>query len=118
MTRIVAIALALVLAFASGATATPSRNVRGVLVRGPATVGCYPGEPCDPPGPSMLIFSRAGRVAARIRVGASGGFALHLAPGRYAIRVAPPPLVGRLVPATVRVPRVGAVRLRLAIRVN
>jgi hypothetical protein len=61
----------------------------------------------------MLVFTHRGHTAARILVGASGGFRLHLAPGRYRIRAAPPPAQGRLTPSAVRVPRRGVVHLQL-----
>jgi hypothetical protein len=104
------------LAFAVGAAAAPAPNVRGVLVRGPVVAGCRGDDPCDPPAVgTFLVFERGGRVAARALVGASGVFALRLPPATYALRLAPPPLAGQLRPGTVRVPRVGVVRLRLAV---
>jgi hypothetical protein len=83
----------------------------------PAPTACPPGEPCDPPATAtILVFTRPGHPAARVLVGASGRFRLHLAAGRYRIRAAPPPAAGRLTPSTVRVPRRGIVRLHLSFR--
>jgi hypothetical protein len=108
------LAAALVLGSAAGA-ATPAPNVVGVLVRPVMTVTCDPSEPCDPPATAIgLAFSRNGRVVARVRVGATNRFALHLAPGRYAVRAVPP--LGTLTPTAFRVPQFGLLHLRLQIR--
>jgi hypothetical protein len=105
--------VALVLA-ALGGAATVKTNVRGIVVGGPA-VTCPRDQPCDPVlKPAFVVFSRAGRTPVRARIGPSGGFAVHLAPGRYAIRLAPPQR--RLTPSSVRVPAAGVVHLRLVVR--
>jgi hypothetical protein len=102
-----------VLAGAGASARASTPNVVGVLIR-PITASCYPDEPCDPPAvAASLAFSRNGSVVARVRVGANGRFALHLAPGVYGVRAAPPALMGKLTPATFRVPRTGTVQLRL-----
>ena len=114
--RATAISLAATFALVSALTASAATqpNVHGVLVRPVASVGCYPDEPCDPPAfGALLVFTRGGRVVTSVRVGAGGQFALHLAPGLYAVRAAPALLVGAVTPATFRVPRAGAVSLRL-----
>ena len=104
------------LVFLPSAAATAKPNVRGVVVRPPAGSGCYPDEPCDPPAvASMLVFTRGGRTVGRILVGASGQFALRLAPGIYGVRAAPASLDGDVTPASFRVPRSGTVHLRLQV---
>jgi hypothetical protein len=114
--RIGAAVLALGLLLASAAQAAPQPNVRG-LVTAPVTRSvCPPGEPCDPhPVGAYVVFTRGRRLAARARV-VRGAFALHLAPGRYAVRLTPPPLGGQVVPATVVVPRIGTVMVRLTVK--
>jgi hypothetical protein len=111
-----ALMTSLVLSASALAGATQAPNVVGVLIRPPA-VGCYPGEPCDPvPYGLALAFSRDGRVVARVRVGAIGRFALHLAPGRYAVRATPVPEARTLSPSRIQVPAQGILRLRLQFR--
>ena len=91
-------------------------NVRGVVLRPGASGACFEGEPCDPPiVAAFVVFSRSGRTVARARVGANGGFALHLAPGLYDVVTAPAQR-GRLTPSAIRVPRLGVIRLRLVLR--
>jgi hypothetical protein len=97
-------------------------NVRGTV---PNTAGgtagdvkCFPDEPCDPPMGMIVtsvLFSRAGHPTVRVRA-VGGSFALHLVPGTYRIALQPP--LGTVSPATVRVPRTGAVRLHLVVQPN
>ena len=90
-------------------------NVSGMLVRGPVAT-CPPGEACDPQMTgAMLIFSRSGTADVSVFVSGDGTFALHLEPGAYTVRAAPPPLKGRLQPASVRVPATGSLQLHLEI---
>ena len=63
----------------------------------------------------MLVFSQSGRPDVTVRVGAGGAFAVHLDPGAYTIRAAPPPLRAQLEPSLVRVPATGTVELLLKI---
>jgi hypothetical protein len=73
------------------------------------TQTCPVGEPCDPlPSAAYVVFTRNGR-ATRVRLAASGAFAVHLVTGLYAVSTAPP---HGITPATLRVPRVGVVRPR------
>jgi len=106
----------LTVALAPSATAARAPNVIGQLQR-PAPMACPPGEPCDPPATAtILTFTKGGHTAARILVGGSGRFRLHLAAGSYRIQAAPPAATGRLTPSTVRVPRRGVVHLHLRFR--
>jgi hypothetical protein len=82
------------------APAVPAPNVRGTLVGSPAA--------------AFVLFSRPAKPTVRVRV-SGGAFAVHLAPGVYTIRLAPPGS-GRVTPASVRVPRTGIVRLRLVVQ--
>jgi hypothetical protein len=90
-------------------------NVTGTLDRGQNPV-CPPDEPCDPPATSSVVFSSSGHPDVGANLGADGSFALHLDPGTYGIRAAPPPLHGGVVPAEVRVPATGTVELHLRIQ--
>ena len=111
-----AVAVVVLVVGVAAAAGKPVPNVRGVLVR-PASASCPAGEPCDPsPVGVFILFSRSGRAVARARVRPDGSFALHLRPGRYGIELTPPASAGRLVPSSVRVPRVGILRLRLVVR--
>jgi len=109
-----------VLLLAGSAASSLTPNVRGTVpatatgVKTPA--GCFVDEPCDPPIGAVstyVVFSRAGHATVRVRA-VDGTFALHLAPGAYSIDVTPS--AGDVSPATVRVPRIGVVRLRLTVQ--
>ena len=63
----------------------------------------------------MLIFSSAGKPDVSVLVGANGTFAVHLDPGGYTVRAAPPPMHATLEPSQVRVPSTGSVELSLKI---
>jgi hypothetical protein len=67
----------------------------GVVMRGPITPVCRAGMPCNEPAVgAVLVFSRDGRAAARVRVGDHGRYSVRLAPGVYAVRQAPAPKIG------------------------
>ena len=103
-------------AVATSGTLEP--NVHGTLDRsGAGSPGCFPDEPCDPiPVGRFIAFSRQGHEPVRTRVHANGSFALRLPPGEYRVSLAPPPLSGHVTPATLRVPKRGAMHLKLEIR--
>ena len=83
-------------------------GVHGVVTRGPTTPVCQVGKPCSEPAVgAVLVFSRAGVVAARARAGAGGRYAVRLPPGVYVVRISPPQTIGGLRPRQVRV-RTGA----------
>jgi hypothetical protein len=101
--------LLVLVAAASGST--PAPNVKGSVVR--TTQTCPTGEACDPlPPAAFVVFSRSGHVT-RVRLAASGAFALHLVPGLYAVSTAPP---HGITPSSLRVPRLGVVRPRFTQR--
>jgi hypothetical protein len=94
---------------AGAATSASGPNVRGKLVRSSAITGCYQGEPCDPPPQaSFLLFTRNGH-STRVRLGATGVFAVRLAAGVYKVRTLPSSTVS---PASMRVPRTGVIHPR------
>ena len=109
------------LAFTAAPQATLTPNVRGTVPMSggkTTTPACFPDEPCDPPIGTVsttVSFTRIGHAPVRIRA-VGGSFALHLAPGVYAIDVTP--AAGDVTPARVRVPRVGVVHLHLAVQPN
>src|SRR4051794_12313464 len=79
-------------------------GLHGVVTRGPTTPVCQVGKPCSEPAVgTVLVFSRGGRVAGRVRAGAGGRYTARLAPGLYAVRVSPPRHIGGLKPSQVRV---------------
>jgi len=82
-------------------------GLHGVVTRGPTTPVCKVGVPCsEPAAGAVLVFSRAGHVAARVRAGAGGRYSVQLAPGLYTVRLSPKPRIGfGLRPTTVRVVR-------------
>jgi hypothetical protein len=109
-----ALLLATFLAGSAASATAPVPNVRGTVVRATGGGGCYQGEPCDPLPPAMYVVFSRGSAVTRSRLGVNGTFALHLAPGRYAVTVAPPH--GLLTPGSVSVPPVGVIRPRLVER--
>jgi hypothetical protein len=112
-----AVSLVVAAALAASASAASTPNVTGTLTV-PRSTYCTTDEPCDPPAvDATLVFVRSGRVVARARANAMGRFSLHLAAGRYAIRVKPTPVRGKLTPATVLVPAARSTTLRLRIAV-
>ena len=115
MKSAVVLALGLTIAV-SWAGAATSANVRGIVTRGPIAPVCREGVPCNEPVAGVrLAFERAGRRVALERTDANGRFALHLAPGRYVVRLARKPAIGGFAPVTFTVRAGHVVRLRLAI---
>jgi hypothetical protein len=92
------------MAFLLAATLLAS-GFHGVVTRGPTTPVCQIGKPCSEPAVgAVLVFSHGGRVAARVRAGSGGRYAVHLEPGFYVVQVAPSPKIGTgLRPGQVRV---------------
>ena len=67
----------------------------GVVMRGPITPVCRVGMPCNEPAVgAVLVFSRDGRAAARVKVGAGGRYTVRLAPGTYTVGQSPLPKIG------------------------
>jgi hypothetical protein len=77
------------------ALAVLTSGLNGVVMRGPTQPVCQVGKPCDAPAVgAVLVFSRAGHVAAQVRAGTGGHYSVRLAPGVYAVRVSPQPKIG------------------------
>lgn len=69
--------------------------LHGVVMRGPITPVCRAGMPCNEPAVgAVLVFSRSGRTAARVRVGAGGRYSVRLVPGAYVVHQSPLPKIG------------------------
>jgi hypothetical protein len=114
--RALAALAAVVAASSAGATTTPS-GLRGLVTRGPIMPVCVAGQPCDAPAKNVtLVFSRYGRVVRRATTTDRGRYRVRLAPGLYAVRLAPKPSIGRgLEPVRVRVVRAHFRRLDFSI---
>jgi hypothetical protein len=70
-------------------------SLHGVVMRGPIAPVCRAGMPCNEPASgAVLLFSREGRVAARIRIGATGRYTVRLAAGTYLVRQETAPRIG------------------------
>ena len=70
-------------------------GLHGIVTRGPIQPVCRIGTPCSAPAVgAVLVFSRGGHEAARVRAGAHGRYSVRLAPGFYAVRLSPAPKVG------------------------
>lgn len=91
-------------------------GLHGVVTRGPTQPVCRIGVPCSEPAVgAVLAFSRGGQVAARVKAGRGGRYAVRLAPGLYAVRVVPTQRIGGLKPVQVRVRRGVDARVDFAI---
>jgi hypothetical protein len=87
-------------------------GLHGVVTRGPTQPVCQVGKPCSAPAVGVvLVFSRSGHVAARVRTVTGGRYSVRLLPGTYAVRLQPVPTVGSgMRPRYVLVPRGSPVR--------
>jgi len=99
------------LAAATASSGALAPNVRGTFVRTSSTPTCYTGEPCDPPPTAaFLLFTRNGQ-STRVRLGATGAFAVRLTSGLYRVSVLPGHS-STVTPAMLRVPRAGVIHPR------
>ena len=70
-------------------------GLHGIVMRGPTTPVCQVGVPCSAPAVgAVLVFSRAGHTAVRVRAGAGGRYSVHLTPGYYTVQISPVPRIG------------------------
>ena len=69
--------------------ATPHSGLYGVVRKGPIMPVCRADVPCDGPARVMLVFTRAGKVAARARSDAGGHYRVALPPGYYVVSTDP-----------------------------
>jgi hypothetical protein len=70
-------------------------GLHGVVTRSPITPVCTVGVPCSAPAiGAVLVFSRAGRAAVRVRSGVGGSYSVHLGPGYYTVAISRVPQIG------------------------
>lgn len=109
MTRTAPLALTLALLAACGNASGGSAGktvVRGSVVLSPSSPVCRIGTPCSKPLPGFkLVFSRRGKVVARVKTDARARYRVALTPGRYAVAAR---RRGSLQPRRVRVRAGGA----------
>jgi hypothetical protein len=70
----------------AGASALRS-GVNGSVKRGPTQPACQIGTPCTAPVAGARITFSRGAVVRHVRTNNRGRYSIHLAPGRYAVRV-------------------------------
>jgi hypothetical protein len=102
VTLVAVAGLALIPALSVSAAAS---GLRGLVVFSPTRPVCFEGQPCSKPAAHVvMVFSRRGGVAARVRTRADGTYRVSLQPGTYRVS-APAHRVGSgITPRTVRVP--------------
>lgn len=89
MRKAVGLALLVTLALGGGSAAggTVTSGLKGRVMRGPIMPVCRVGVPCDEPARGVkLIFSRSGKVVARVTTNQRGYYRVALRPARYAVR--------------------------------
>jgi hypothetical protein len=70
-------------------------GLHGIVSRGPITPVCRVGVPCSAPAVgAVLVFSRTGRAAVRVRTGVGGRYSVHLEPGYYTVAISPVTHIG------------------------
>jgi carboxypeptidase family protein len=109
--RMLTAALAAAAVLGGTATAAPhaASGLHGIVARGPTTPVCREGVPCHAAAVHVRISFVADGVSRTTTTDAKGRYAIALAPGTYAVRVAVS--LGSVRPAKVVV-RAGASRLQ------
>ncbi len=87
--------------------------LHGTITRGPTTPVCQVGKPCsEPMAGAVLVFTRNGHVAARVRSDARGHYSVPLRLGTYSVSMAVRPKIGSGVkPQTIRLSRAVPTRI-------
>jgi hypothetical protein len=71
----------------SSATATGA-GLRGTVIRGPTSPVCRTGQSCSKPAAkALLLLTRSGRPAVRVRTDAHGRYRASLEPGTYRVTI-------------------------------
>jgi hypothetical protein len=110
---ILAVPLLLLVAVLGASGAVPAGGVQGI-VKQPEGGMCPADDPCDGIGRNvLLVFSRTGQKAHRVRSDSTGHYKLRLAPGRYAVHAVVP--AARTTPSTVLVPKRGFARATITV---
>jgi len=103
----------LVPVLAAGATSGSATGLLGLVKQTQAGM-CPADDPCDGIGRGvLLVFSRVGKPAHRVRSDADGRFKLRLAPGRYRVTTGDSPT--RVRPLAVIVPLNGYARVTVTV---
>ena len=63
-------------------------GLHGAVRRGPTQPVCHAGTPCTAPAANVLVRFVRGTVTRQVRTNAVGQYAIQLAPGTYAVRIA------------------------------
>lgn len=106
---------AFVLAPIAGSTSVTS-GLRGQVTIYPARPVCIEGESCSKPASeALLVFSRNGRVAAKVTTGRLGWYRVLLGPGAYTVTAPRYRRGPGLTPRNVRVPKGRVARIDLEI---
>jgi hypothetical protein len=89
------LATAALLTGVASATTRPN-GLYGTVRKGPTSPVCRVGSPCDAPAQVTLVFSKAGKQAARIRsTKATGSYRIGLASGYYTVTTVEKVGIGR-----------------------
>jgi hypothetical protein len=108
----VSLLLLLPVTVASGATPGPT-GLQGFVKQVHGGM-CASDDPCDGVGRGvLLVFTRVGQPAHRVRSNDEGQFRLRLAPGRY--RVLAGASASRVIPSAVVVPGKGFARVTITV---
>jgi hypothetical protein len=87
---------------ASGRPTSSKTVLEGSVLLSPATPVCRARSPCSKPLPHFeLVFSRSGKVAARVQTDSRARYRVTLEPGRYTVTTG---RRGALHPQRVRIP--------------
>jgi len=112
-TVLISVLLLLVPVLAAGATSAPTTGLQGVVKQLQGGM-CPSDNPCDGVGRGvLLVFSRSGQPAHRVRSDADGRFKLRLTPGRYRVRAGASAM--RVRPYEVIVPLKGYARVTITL---
>jgi hypothetical protein len=112
-TLLLTAALLLVPALAASARPGPATGLQGVVKQLQPGM-CASDAPCDGIGRGvLLLFSRAGQPAHRVRSDDEGRFKLRLTPGRYRVRAGAS--ATRVMPFEVIVPLTGFRRVTITV---
>jgi len=108
-------ALAAMLLVPTATSSTPS-GLRGTVTLFPARPVCIEGESCSKPAPGvLLVFTRKGRVAARVATTKRATYRVLLAPGVYSVTAPKYRRGSGVTPGTVRVKKGRIARIDLEI---
>jgi hypothetical protein len=83
-----ALATATAAAACGGGSSAGRAGLHGLVMRGPIAPVCRTGVPCSQPAAkALLLFTRSGGAAVRVRTDRHGRYRVSLAPGAYRVTV-------------------------------